>query len=71
MTHALKQEPEADQVEHAIAWHDGDARAAIRTLLEDCAYLRQQLAMATAAMGHGYTRGWRPDGERDGASERA
>lgn len=65
MTHAHKTNPDADPVEHAIAWHDGDARAAIRTLLQDVAYLRQQLALATAAMGHGYTRGWRPAGLDD------
>ena len=63
-TRAEKYQPETDPVEHAIAWHDGDARAAIRTLLEDCAHLRGQLAMAKAAMGHGYTRGWMPSEER-------
>ena len=65
MTHAIKQEPEADPVEHALAWHDGDARAAIRTLLDDNAHLRQQLAIAKAAMGYGYTRGWLPSEERE------
>lgn len=65
MTHVQKQPPEADPVEHAIAWHDGDARAAIRTLLDDVAHLRQQLAIATVAMGHGFTRGWRPREERE------
>ncbi|PZU23907.1 MAG: dehydrogenase [Shinella sp.] len=66
---AVKQiEPAADPVEHAIAWHDGDARAAIRTLIEDVATLRRQLALATAAMGYGYTRGWRPAGLDDDAT---
>jgi len=64
MTHAIKQDQLADPVEHALAWHDGDARAAIRTLLDDCAHLRQQLAITKAAMGHGYTRGWMPSEER-------
>ena len=64
MTHAQNYDPPADQVEHAIAWHDGDARAAIRTLLDDCAHLRWQLALAKAALGHGFTRGWLPSEER-------
>ena len=68
MTQAVHATPfrDHDPVEHALAWHDGDARAAIRTLLEDCRHLRQQLALATAAMGHGYTRGWKPSEEREG-----
>lgn len=52
-----------DEVEAAIAWHDGNARAAVATLIEDCRHLRRQLALASAAMGRGYTRGWTPPGE--------
>ena len=58
-------EPEADPVDHIIAWHDGDHRAAIETLMEDIQHLRMQLALATAAMGKGYTRGWLPNENRD------
>ena len=67
MTQAVHATPlcDHDEVEHAIAWHDGDARAAIRTLLDDCRHLRKQLALANAVMGHGYTRGWKPGEERD------
>lgn len=54
-----------DPVAHLVAWHDGDHRAAIETLLEDVAHLRMQLALATAAMSAGYTRGWAPNEERD------
>lgn len=57
-------EPEADPVDHIIAWHDGDSRAAIETLMEDIQHLRMQLALATAAMGRGFTRGWMPEAER-------
>lgn len=57
-------EPEADPVDHIIAWHDGDSRAAIETLMEDIRHLRLQLALATAAMGKGFTRGWTPEAER-------
>ncbi|UYZ11174.1 dehydrogenase (plasmid) [Agrobacterium salinitolerans] len=58
-------EPEADPVDHIIAWHDGDHRAAIWTLMEDVQHLRMQLALATAAMGDGFTRGWKPEADRD------
>lgn len=61
----LPREPEADPVDHIIAWHDGDSRAAIETLMEDIQHLRLQLALATAAMGKGFTRGWMPDAERE------
>lgn len=37
------QHPLADPVEHAIEWHDGDTRATIRTLIDDCQHLRMQL----------------------------
>lgn len=53
-------DPSADPIEHLIAWHDGDTRAALRTLLDDCRDLRERLAIAEAAMGRGYTRGWKP-----------
>lgn len=61
----MQKQPTADPVAHLLAWHDGDHRAAIETLLEDVAYLRMQLALATAAMSAGYTRGWAPNEERD------
>lgn len=60
-------EPEveiADPVEAAIAWHGGDSRAAIATLIEDCQHLRQQLALAEGAMSRGMVRGWQPRFER-------
>ena len=59
------QRPDADPVDHIIAWHDGDSRAAIETLMEDILHLRMQLALATAAMGRGFTRGWMPEAHRD------
>jgi len=62
-------EPEADPVEHIIAWHDGDSRAAIETLMEDIQHLRLQLALATAAMGRGFTRGWLPTENRGDIEE--
>jgi hypothetical protein len=47
------------QIEAALAWHDDDPRATI-----DILYLRQQLALAEAAMSRGMTRGWVPSFER-------
>lgn len=41
-------------IDEALAWHDGDARAAIATLIADCAYLRWQLDLATRATGVGF-----------------
>ncbi|OMP69862.1 dehydrogenase [Agrobacterium tumefaciens] len=60
-----RRDREADPVDHIIAWHDGDSRAAIETLMEDILHLRMQLALATAAMGRGFTRGWKPETDRD------
>ncbi|MGO7631845.1 hypothetical protein ACC692_37885, partial [Rhizobium ruizarguesonis] len=34
------------EVEAVLAWHDDNAKAAIRSLLYDCKHLRQQLALA-------------------------
>lgn len=53
-----------DPVEAALAWHQGDARAAIATLIEDCRHLRHQLALTEGAMSRGMTRGWAPSFER-------
>lgn len=52
-----------DEFAAALAWHDGDAEATIRTLLSDCRHLREQLALAEISMSLGFTRGWRPCGE--------
>lgn len=49
-----------DEVAAAIAWHNGDVRATVETLLGDCRHLREQLALADSAMSFGFTRGWRP-----------
>ncbi|MDO1582448.1 hypothetical protein [Rhizobium oryzicola] len=54
----------ADDVDTALAWHQGDARATIATLLEDLKFVRGQLALAEGAMSHGLTRGWQPTYER-------
>ncbi|WP_439617009.1 hypothetical protein [Shinella sp.] len=54
-----------DAVSAALAWHDGDAKATIATLLDDCAHLRRQLEMSRSAMSRGFVRGWDPTQQRD------
>ncbi|WP_203431201.1 hypothetical protein [Rhizobium sp. BG4] len=44
------QESITNQVDQAIAWHDGDMREAIATLIDDVAYLRDQLETARNCM---------------------
>nr|WP_234902725.1 dehydrogenase [Agrobacterium vitis] len=59
--------PSTEIVSHIIQCHDGNASAAIESLLEDIRSLREQLALASVAISTGYTRGWRPS-ELDDAS---
>lgn len=56
--------PEHDELAAALAWHDGDSVATIKTLLDDCRQLREKLALAEISMSVGFTRGWRPTLER-------
>lgn len=44
--------------------HNGDALAAIRELLADADFLRDQLWIASNLMSKGISRGWRPQYER-------
>jgi predicted aldo/keto reductase-like oxidoreductase len=62
---ACSEQSYVNEVEAALAYHDGNAEATIATLLEDLRFLRQQLALAEGAMSTGMTRGWRPSYERD------
>lgn len=56
-------------IDEALAWHDGDARATIETLLADCGHLRQQVELADKAMSRGFTRGWRPETDRNASPD--
>ncbi|MBW9064648.1 hypothetical protein JNB71_15110 [Rhizobium herbae] len=56
--------PEAE-FNDVLRYHDGDADAAVRTLLEDCRHLREQLALTQMGMSIGFTRGWKPSFDRD------
>lgn len=53
--------PQEDLV---IEAYGGDARAAVRELLADADFLREQLYTASALVSKGYARGWRPRYER-------
>ncbi|NKK70217.1 hypothetical protein GFM13_07435 [Rhizobium leguminosarum bv. viciae] len=56
---------QAWEVEAVLAWHDDNAKAAIRSLLDDCKHLRRQLALAESVMSRGMARRWAPRYERD------
>jgi hypothetical protein len=56
--------PEVDLVESVIAACGGDARAAVRELLADADFLRDQLYTASCIMSQGMARGWKPKYER-------
>lgn len=50
---------------YVIQCHDGDAKAAVEALLGEIEHLQEQLSLAVAIMGNGYTRRWKPDARRD------
>lgn len=64
ITEKLADEALRGEVDAVVAFHDGNVRAAITTLLLDCHHLRLQLALTEGAMSRGMTRGWTPTFER-------
>ncbi|MBY3116490.1 hypothetical protein [Rhizobium laguerreae] len=60
----LAEEALRGEVDAVVAFHDGDIRAAITTLLLDCRHLRLQLALAERGMNCGMTGRWTPTVER-------
>ncbi|WP_455273659.1 hypothetical protein [Rhizobium herbae] len=54
-----------DEIAAPLAFHDGDVRATIETLLEDNKFLMEQLAITQIGMSIGFTRSWQPSFERD------
>lgn len=65
MSARLKEADEvAGEVEAVLAYHGGNALAAIQTLLDDCRHLRGELVLVEGASSRGFTRGWRPSYER-------
>jgi hypothetical protein len=61
----LKKQEARNELEDVPAYHEGDALAAVQTLLDDCRHLRRQLPLTKGAMSRGMTRGWMPSYERD------
>lgn len=57
---------EVDLAESVLRAHDGDAVAAIRSLLLDADFLRDQLFIASSLMSKGISRGWKAQYERVG-----
>lgn len=55
---------EVDPAVSLLTAHDGDALAAIRELLADTDFLRDQLYIASSLMSKGIGRGWKPSYER-------
>lgn len=49
-----------DEAQEILTLHDGNALEAIRTLIAERDAVEDKLAFARIAMGHGYTRGWKP-----------
>lgn len=58
--------PDVDLAVSVLKAHDGDAVAAIRSLLLDADFLRDQLWIASNLMSKGISRGWKPQYERVG-----
>ncbi|WP_025089582.1 hypothetical protein [Brucella intermedia] len=49
-----------DEIELVLAYHKGDARAAIESLLKDRDFLVKEIEYASLAMSMGFARGWKP-----------
>jgi hypothetical protein len=60
-----------DEIAAALAFDDGDTRAAVKTVLGDIKFLMQELAVTQIGMSIGFTRGWQPNFERNAAEENA
>lgn len=53
-----------DLVDAVICTHGGDASEAVRELMRDADFLRDQLYIASRLMSQGHGRGWKPKYER-------
>jgi hypothetical protein len=51
-------------VDHIIAEHSGDAVDAVRTLVLELDFTRDQLSIASRLLSSGIGRGWKPQMER-------
>jgi hypothetical protein len=58
-----------DEIAAALAFDDGDVRAAVKSVLGDIKFLMQELAVTQIGMSIGFTGGWQPNFERNAAEE--
>ncbi|MFC7067370.1 hypothetical protein [Brucella rhizosphaerae] len=49
-----------DEIELVLAYHKGDIRSAIESLLKDRDFLIKEIKYASLAMSMGFSRGWKP-----------
>ncbi|CAN7595581.1 hypothetical protein LJR231_004401 [Phyllobacterium sp. LjRoot231] len=56
---AISQQPE-DEIDEALAYHQGDVRATIAALLAEREFLLREIEYASLAMSYGFARGWKP-----------
>lgn len=60
---AILRQPE-DEIDEALAYHQGDARATVAALLAERDFLLREIEYAALAMSYGFARGWRPSGQK-------
>ena len=56
---AISRQPE-DEIDEALAYHQGDVRATIAALLAEREYLLREIEYASLALSFGFARGWKP-----------
>ena len=56
---AISRQPE-DEIDEALAYHQGDVRATVAALLAERDFLLREIEYATLAMSYGFARGWKP-----------
>jgi hypothetical protein len=59
LMNAISRQPD-DEIEEALAYHQGDARATIAALLAERDFLLREIEYASLAMSYGFARGWKP-----------
>jgi hypothetical protein len=60
MITAVHEDEYDDETELVLAYHKGDVRAAITTLLKDRDFLIKEIEYTSLARSMGFARGWKP-----------
>lgn len=63
LMNAMSRQPE-DEIDEALAYHQGDARATVAALLAEREFLLQEIEYASLAMSYGFARGWKPGNQK-------